>query len=100
MVQHWEEETSRRTDNIISCSKYVAAKRLSSTNSTDVSTSRSAVRAARDAWSAKADAASAPRAASLRSIERRERIDRLAPRMDELVMKLGIRNISPNAAIA
>jgi hypothetical protein len=94
MVQHWEEETSRRTDNIVSCSNYVAAKRLSNTNFKDVSTSRSAVSAAKDAWSAKLDAASVSRAASLRSIERRERIDKLAPRRDELARKLGLKNVS------
>ena len=98
MVQHWEEETSRRTDTVISCANYVSSKRLSSSVN-DVAASPLAVKAARDAWTAKVNAPVA-KPASVTSRERGERIDKLRRQRDELVRKLGLSTVPPNAAAA
>jgi hypothetical protein len=96
MVQHWEEETSKRIpENIVSCAGYVASKRHSSPPGTivkDVSSSL-AVKAARDAWGMKA--ATVSRAESLRVVERErvERIGRLSSKREELVRKMGLREV-------
>jgi hypothetical protein len=99
MVQHWEEETSRRTDTVISCANYVSSKRLSSTSAKDIGASPLAVKAARDAWTAKVNAP-VIKPASVTSRERGERIDKLRRQRDELVRKLGLSTVPPNAAAA
>jgi hypothetical protein len=99
MVQHWEEETSRRSDTVISCANYISSKRLSSTNLTDGAASPLAVKAARDAWTSKVNAPAA-KPESVASRERGERIDKLRRQRDELVKKLGLSTVPPNAAAA
>ena len=91
MVQHWEEETSKRNDKIMSCANYVNEKRGSRASAKDFSVSPLDVRAARDAWTAKTLAESSiSRSQSLRGVERSERMDKLRRERDELVRKLGL----------
>jgi hypothetical protein len=89
MVQHWEHETTRRSD-IVSCAGYVSAKRVS------VEASPLAVKAARDAWTATTMRGNGKRT----SEERGERMDKLRRQRDELVRKLGLSTVPPNAAAA
>jgi hypothetical protein len=89
MVQHWEHETTRRSD-IVSCAGYVSAKRVS------VGASPLAVKAARDAWTATTMRGNGKRT----SEERGERIDKLRRQRDELVRKMGLSTVPPNAAAA
>lgn len=56
MVQHWEDETARRNDKIVSCANYVSSKCLSSPNMKDAGTSPLSVRAAGDTWVAESSA--------------------------------------------
>ena len=99
MVQHWEEETSKRTpENIGSCANYVASKRhstppeRSSAKDVDASSLLSGM-AARDSRAAKA--ATVTRAESLRigERERLERIGKLSSKREELVRKMGLRDV-------
>jgi hypothetical protein len=96
MVQHWEEETNKRIpENMVSCAGYVASKRHYTPPGTivkDVSSSL-AVKAARDAWGMKASTVS--RAQSLRVAERErvERIGKLSSKREELVRKIGLREV-------
>ena len=97
MVQHWEEETCKRSDKIVSCANYVASKR--STSLKDVGASPLAVRAVRDTWTAKSTTSAAvSRASSLRSGA--ERIDNLRRQREDLVRKMGLSSVSPNALAA
>jgi hypothetical protein len=95
MVQHWEEETSKRIpENMVSCANYVASKRHSTPPGAIVRcggvSSSLAVKAARDAWGMKA--ATVSRAESLRmgTKERAERIGKLSGKRDDLVKKMGL----------
>ena len=88
MVQHWEDESSKRTDT-----GSISSKRASSTM-TDISSL--AVKAARDAWTAKANSSGSMTGKT--SI--RERNDKWRRSRDELVRKLGLSTIPPNAAAA
>ena len=83
MVQHWEDETSRRNDKMVSCASYVSSKCLSSASMKDIGASPLAVRAARDTWTAKSSASmtTTSRTSSFRS-QRRPR--------DGLVRTVGI----------
>ena len=74
MVQHWEDETSRRNDKMVSCASYVSSKRLSSPNIKDTGVSPLAVRAVRDTWTAKSSASmtTISGTSSFRSERRRE----------------------------
>lgn len=53
MVQHWEDESSKQNQNIVSCASYLSSKRVSSSSLKDVNVNPFVVRAARDAWTAK-----------------------------------------------
>lgn len=122
MVQHWEEESSRRGSDIrVSGSGNGSASTNRSSGhmkrvSRDVSASPLAVKAARDAWTAKANAAKANIAKTtlsktnggngfggttlLDSAKGGLKVDKLRNKRDELVRKLGLSTVPPNAAAA
>ena len=98
MVQHWEEETSKRTpENIISCASYVASKRHSTPPGVVVRdggvSSSLAVKAARDAWGVKVTTVSRTESLKVGEKERAERIGKLSGKRDDLVRKMGLREV-------
>ena len=102
MVQHWEKETSRRSNrnSASSTSTTYSNKRASR----DVTASPLAVKAARDAWTAKANAAAKAAAGGGSpgeyARETGQKIDKLRSKRDELVRKMGLSTVPPNAAAA
>jgi hypothetical protein len=98
MVQHWEDETNKRNDKLVTCANYVASKRTSSFK--DGSPSPLAVRAVKDGWTAKCSGSTTTlsRTPSLRG---GERINNFRRQREDLVKKkMGLNNVSPNPVAA
>lgn len=123
MVQHWEEESRRRSDARVSGNGSGSGSGSASSSSgylirgsRDVSASPLAVKAARDAWTAKANTTktisastttskiiggNGPRGTVLGdSAKGGLKVDKLRNKRDELVRKLGLSTVPPNAAAA
>ena len=122
MVQHWEEESSRRrSDTRVSGSgngSVGSSSGYSMRGNRDISASPLAVKAARDAWTAKANAAKTISARTTSTTSKTNRgngpwgavlgdpakgglkVDKLRNKRDELVRKLGLSTVPRNAAAA